>query len=58
MTLDQQLEFLRIEIRNLKERTEAWAVHKVKSLEAIAETVRIARQNESMTSKLTGRHIA
>ena len=57
MTLDQQLEFLRIEARNLKHRPEPWAAEKVKKFEAVEETVRKVRQDKSMTSAMTSKRI-
>lgn len=58
MNLDQQHQWLTTEIGNLKNRTEAWAIGKVKALESIQETVRKARQEKTMTSELTGKRIA
>lgn len=57
MTLDQQLEFLDGELRNLRQRSERWAQDKVRKLEFVRETVRCARQDAQMTSAISGKRI-
>lgn len=50
ISLDHQLKFLDDEIRYLKSRQESWVARKIKALESVHETVRLARQAALMTT--------
>mgnify|MGYP000167283752 CR=1 FL=1 len=57
MTLDEQYQFLTKEIQQLQGRSEGWARDKLQKMGVVRETIRALRQQQVMTSEMTGKRI-